>query len=84
MKISDVNEALIGKRVKAIWTGMMVTGRVTGMSEDEHCICVYYDMERPHVWGNDTWTNHHAHARKYDEFGSLKYMEVIDEMHEIL
>ena len=77
MKSNEVNSSLIGRRVKGICFGGMVTGTVTGIAVDEYSATVYFRLDTPVNWGGDEYRNGSNWARKADEFGSLHHMELI-------
>lgn len=77
MKTSEVNESLIGKRVKGIALGLMVTGTITAVEVNDCSAVVYFDYDKPVQWGDDFYTHGDNWARLHDEFGSLHYMELI-------
>ena len=74
MKTSEVNNSLIGRRVKGISFGEMVTGTVTKIEDGECTVCVYFDLDTPQNWGGELFHHAQAWARKADEFGSLHHM----------
>lgn len=79
MKTNEVNEDIIGKRCKCIFTGLMVTGTIEAINITKHIAEVKVRFDEPHRWGNDTFEYDWAHARLHDEFGSLHHLEIIDE-----
>lgn len=78
MKISEINQNLIGKKVKCTVTGLEVDGVIVGLYEDEHSMGVTIEHE-PVQWGEYTYTKLTSTARKGDEFGNLQYVKLIDE-----
>lgn len=48
MKTKDVNEELIGKRCKSIFTGLMVTGIIEEIKIGEHTAEVKVRYDQPH------------------------------------
>ena len=76
MTTQEINSKLIGKKVEIIVTGLMVKGIITGIVEDQFRKGIEVNHE-PVQWGQDTLTNTTSTARKYDEFGSLKYAKLI-------
>lgn len=79
MKIADVNLSLIGKRCKGMFTGMLVDGTITDVKENQYTVEVHFYFDEPHQWGNDSFNKERAWARKIDEFGSLKYLELLED-----
>jgi hypothetical protein len=79
MKAIEVNEEIIGKRGKCIFTGLMVTGVIEDIRIDKHTANVKVRFDEPHQWGNDLYETDWAHARLHDDFGSLQHLEIIDD-----
>lgn len=77
MKTTEVNSSLIGKRVKGIFTALEVTGSITAIYEDEYSKGVEIKLDKPVVWGDYTYYKYTSTARKYDDWGNLKYTELI-------
>ncbi len=78
MKTTEVNESIIGKRCKCIFTGMMVTGVIEAINITQYTAEVKVRFDTPHQWGNDLYEYDWSFARLHDEFGSLQYLEIID------
>lgn len=78
MKTSEVNDSLIGKRCKSIFTGMMVTGVIEKIKIDEYTANVKVRYDEQHNWGGRWYKNDWSFARLCDEFGSLRHLEIID------
>ena len=77
MTTSEINTNLIGKKVKGIFTSMGVTGTIIGLVDDQHSAGVEIELDRPVVWGDYTYNKYQSTARKHDQFGNLKYTELI-------
>ena len=77
MKSNEVNNSLIGRRVKTMSLGVMVTGTITKIEKNDYSVCVFYELDAPQDWGGETYRNSYNWARKADEFGSLHHMELI-------
>ena len=56
---------------------MEVTGTIIGLVEDKHSAGVEIELARPVVWGNYTYNKYQSTSRKHDQFGNLKYTELI-------
>ena len=84
MKTTEVNESIIGKRCKSIFTGLMVTGTIEEVRISEHTAEVRVRYDEPHVWGNSTYESDWSFGRLSDEFGSLRHLEIIDNQHETI
>jgi hypothetical protein len=84
MKAKDVNEELIGKRCKCIFTGLMVTGTIEEIKIGEHTAEVKVRYDEPHQWGNQLYETGWAFARLHDDFGSLRHLEIIDDQYETI
>lgn len=91
MKTLDVNQSLVGRRVKGIFTGLQVTGTIVGIVEDlampwkpqseENKVCtkgVRIKLDKPIQWGPYEYEEYESTARVYDEFGNLHHTELID------
>ena len=84
MKTAEVNESIIGKRCKSIFTGLMVTGTIEEVRVSEHTAEVRVRYDEPHTWGNNTYESDWSFGRLCDEFGSLRHLEIIDEGYETI
>lgn len=84
MKANEVNDSIIGKRCKCIFTGLMVTGTIETVNVTEYSAEVKVRFDEPHSWGNEIYEYDWAHARQHDEFGSLQYLAIIDEGYETI
>ena len=82
MKTTEVNESIIGKRCKSIFTGLMVTGTIEAINITTYTAEVKVRFDEPHQWGNEQFQYDWAHARLHDEFGSLHHLEIIDDQYE--
>ena len=82
MKTTEVNEIIVGKRCKSIFTGLMVTGTIEEINKTKSTAEVKVRFDEPHRWGNDTYSSDWSHARLHDEFGSLHHLEIIDDQYE--
>ena len=56
---------------------MEVTGTIIGLVEDEFCAGVVIELDHPIVLGGYTYNKYQSPARKHDQFGNLKYTELI-------
>jgi hypothetical protein len=84
MKTNEVNDSIIGKRCKCIFTGLMVTGTIETINLTEYTAEVKVRFDEPHSWGNEIYEYDWAHARLHDEFGSLHHLAIIDEGYETI
>lgn len=82
MKTTEVNESIIGKRCKSIFTGLMVTGTIEEVRVSEHTVEVRVRYDEPQIWGDCTYESDWSFGRLCDEFGSLRHLEIIDEGYE--
>ena len=73
MKTTEVNKELIGRRCECIFTGLMVTGVIEDIQDDQHSIAVKVRFDHPHQWGDDLYNDVWAWGRKIDEFGTLMH-----------
>lgn len=84
MKTKEVNDSIIGKRCKCIFTGMMVTGVIEEINITQHTAEVKVRFDEPHRWGDEQYESDWAFARLHDEFGSLRHLELIDDQYQTL
>lgn len=84
MKTTEVNESIIGKRCKSIFTGLMVTGTIEAINITKYTAEVKVHFDEPHRWGDELFENNWAHARLHDEFGSLHHLEIIDDQYQTI
>lgn len=84
MKTNEVNDSIIGKRCKCIFTGLMVTGTIKAINITKYTAEVEVRFDEPHTWGNEIYEYDWAHARLHDEFGSLHHLEIIDDKYEAI
>lgn len=82
MKTTEVNDSIIGKRCKSIFTGMMVTGVIEEIRANEPAAEVKVRFDEPHNWGGQWYECDWSFARLHDEFGSLHHLEIIDNGYE--
>lgn len=82
MKTTEVNQSIIGKRCKCIFTGLMVTGVIKEINITKYTAEVKVCFDEPHRWGNELYRYDWAHARLHDEFGSLHHLEIIDDKYQ--
>ncbi|MEN9919570.1 MAG: hypothetical protein RL662_2006 [Bacteroidota bacterium] len=84
MKTKEVNDSIIGKRCKFIFTGMMVTGVIEEINTTQYTAEVKVRFDEPHNWGGELYECNWSHARLHDEFGSLHHLEIIDNRYQTL
>lgn len=84
MKTTEVNDSLIGKRCKCIFTGLMVTGVIEETGIDKYTAEVKVRFDEPHQWGDELFEYGFSSARLCDEFGSLHHLEIIDNKYHTL
>lgn len=68
--------SLEGKNVSVVITGLRVTGKVIGVTEDRFAFHVEVEHE-PVRWGDDIFTKGSLFARKCDNWGSLNNLQVL-------
>lgn len=78
MKIEEVNQSIIGRRVKGIFTAAQVTGTIDKVTETEYTVEVHIVLDKPIWWGDDEYTSYWSTARKSDGWGNLQHTEFID------
>ena len=64
MKTTEVSKDLIGRRCECIFTGMMVTGVIEDIEENEYSVNVKVHFDKPQQWGDDLYTEDWAWGRK--------------------
>lgn len=92
MKTAEVNQNLVGRKVKGIFTGLKVTGTIVSIVEylsfpwkpksDENKVCtkgVRIKLDEPVQWGDDFYTEYESTARVFDDWGNLQYTELLEE-----
>lgn len=84
MKTAEVNDSIIGKRCKCVFTGLMVTGTIEDIKIEEHTAEVNVRYDEPHQWGNLQYENGWSFGRLHDEFGSLRHLEIIDDQYQTI
>lgn len=84
MKAKEVNENLIGKRCKSIFTGLMVTGTIEDIRISEYTAEVKVRYDKSHQWGNQSYECDWSFARLHDDFGSLRHLEIIDDTYKAI
>lgn len=85
MKIEELNENLIGKRVKCVHGGCNRTGTIIGIVEDEYTKSAKIQLDEPVFFASGYGVQHvewyesefESWARKCDNWGNLKYTELI-------
>ena len=75
MKTTEITSGMVGHKCLGIVFGELIQGIITAIEETECCVTVYFD-HKPVNWGGDIYTHSSNWARKYDEFGSLKYLRL--------
>ena len=79
MKANEVNDDIIGKRCKCIFTGLMVTGTIEEIKTEEYTVEVKVRYDETHQWGRQSYETGWSFARLHDDFGSLRHLEIIDD-----
>lgn len=79
MKTTEVNKNLIGRRCECIFTGMMVTGVIKDIEENKYSVNVKVHFDKPQQWGDDFYTEDWTWGRKFDEFGTLHYLRLLED-----
>lgn len=77
MDIKSINQGLVGKRVKGVFTAMNVTGTISEIIEDKYSIGVKITLDQPVNWGGDLYYNYVSTSRKCDGWGNLQHTELI-------
>lgn len=83
MKPTEVSEELIGKRCKSIFKGMMVTGTIEEITITKNSAGVKIRFDKPHSWWDGKlFESDWSFGRFADDFGSLQYLEIIDDKYQ--
>ena len=84
MKTTEVNSSVIGKKVRGIFTGLVVTGTIIDTVEvrnphnNELCaVGVRIKLDNGVAWGDCTYHEYESTARIHDEFGNLAHTTII-------
>lgn len=77
MKVSEVSQSIVGRRVKGVFTAAPVTGVIDKIQETEYTIEVHIVLDKPIQWGDDQYTSYWSTARKEDGFGNLEHTELL-------
>lgn len=80
MKIEEVNQSIIGRKVRGIFTALPVTGTIDKVTEDEYSVDVHIILDQPVRWGDTEFTEYWSGARKSDGFGNLKNTKFIEDL----
>ena len=56
---------------------MEVTGTIIGLVDDKYSAGVEIELDSSVNWGGDLYTKYQSTARKHDQFGNLKYTELV-------
>ncbi|NDV56783.1 hypothetical protein [Bacteroides sp. 519] len=84
MKTNEVNDSIIGKRCKSVFTGLMVAGTIEAINITEYSAEVKVRFDELHNWGNDIYEYDWSYARLADEFGSLHHLQIIDDKYKAI
>ena len=87
MRTSEVNNALIGKRVKGVHGARHITGTIIGIVEDQYSKGVRIKLDSPVFFATGYGVQHteweetefESTARKFDDWGNLQYTELIND-----
>ena len=80
MRIEEVSQSIIGRRVKGVFTAMAVTGVIDEIRETEFTVEVHIVLDKPVQWGDDEYTSYWSTARKYDGWGNLQHTELLEDI----
>lgn len=78
MKTIEVNDSLVGQKVKGIFTSLEVTGVITAIYEDEYSKGVEIKLDSSVAWGDYLYDKYRSTARKHDGWGNLQHTEIIE------
>lgn len=84
MKTTDINNELVGKRVKCITIGEKREGTIIDILEEHDPVTgklcskgVKIKLDKPVQWGDDLYHEADSMARVSDNFGNLSLTELI-------
>lgn len=84
MKITDINNELLGKRVKCITIGEKREGTIIDILEEKDPVTgkvcskgLKIKLDKPVQWGGDSYPEAESMARVSDNFGNLNLTELI-------
>ena len=77
MKVAEISESMVGKKVECMCTGAKCTGTISSIVEDVYSKGFHIILDKPVRWGDDIYTEYDSTARKCDDFGNLKYTNLI-------
>lgn len=80
MRVEEVNQSIVGRRVKGVFTAAQVTGTIDKIEETKYSVDVHIVLDKPVVWGDDEYTSYWSSARKCDGWGNLQHTEFIDDV----
>ncbi len=80
MKASEVNQSIIGRKVKGIFTALEVTGVIDEVKETEYTVEVHILLDKPVQWGDDEYTSYWSTARKSDGWGNLEHTALLEDL----
>ena len=85
MRLEQINDSIIGRKVKGIENGYSVTGTIIGIIEDEYCKGVRIKLDTPLTcwsgdYGTESWeeTEYRSTGRKSDGWGNIEKTEFLD------
>lgn len=78
MKTAEVNDNLVGKRVKGIFTSLEITGTIIDLVYDQYSTGIIIKLDNPVNWGGGIFEQYTSTARKHDEFGNLQHTVLIN------
>jgi len=76
MKITDLNNNLINKKVSIVVTATRVNGTILQIENDEHTKGIVVEHE-PVNWGKHTFTTTRIWGRKSDGWGSIIHAKLL-------
>ena len=79
MKTAEVNNSIIGKRVKGIFDSNEVTGVVVSTYEDEYFKGVKIELDKPVFWNTHTFKNYVFAEHKNAGWGNLQSVVLLED-----
>lgn len=77
MKVSEVNQNQVGKRVSCVFTGLRTTGVVVAIVDTKYSKGFRIKFDEPIQWGDDLYEEYESTARKFDSWGNLSKTELL-------
>jgi hypothetical protein len=78
MTPNQVTQGIIGTKCSFNFTGLKSTGTIKKIIEDENCVSVEVEFDRPIAWGEHRYEKNSFFMRKSDGWGSAMNIELLN------